>query len=80
VPIIKPLQNSSIDFTKTIGNLYFQEGEHGNLIDKKISYFLDKIRSQYLLETAIIDDDFIKKLHQKSGKNLVEIQNIQSVV
>lgn len=76
VPIIKPLQNSSIDFTKTIGNLYFQEGEHGNLIDKKIIYFLDKIRSQYLLETAILDDNFIKKLHQKSGKNLVEIQNI----
>lgn len=76
VPIIKPLQNSSIDFTKTIGNLYFQEGEHGNLIEKKIIYFLDKIRSQYLLETAILDDNFIKKLHQKSGKNLVEIQNI----
>lgn len=76
VPIIKPLQNSSIDFTKTIGNLYFQEGEHGNLIDKKIIYFLDKIRSQYLLETNILDDNFIKKLHQKSGKNLVEIQNI----
>ena len=76
VPIIKPLQNSSIDFTKTIGNLYFQEGEHGNLIDKKIIYFLDKIRSQYLLETTMLDDNFIKKLHQKSGKNLVEIQNI----
>jgi hypothetical protein len=76
VPIIKPLQNSSIDFTKTIGNLYFQEGEHGNLIDKKIIYFLDKIRSQYLLETSILDDNFIKKLQKKSGKNLVEVQNI----
>ena len=76
VPIIKPLQNSSVDFTKTIGNLYFQEGEHSNLIDKKIIYFLDKIRSQYLLETITLDDNFIKKLHQKSGKNLVDIQNI----
>ena len=76
VPIIKPLQNSSVDFTRTIGNLYFQEGEHGNLIDKKIIYFLDKIRSQYMLETITLDDNFIKKLHQKSGKNLVDIQNI----
>lgn len=76
VPIIKPLQNSSVDFTRTIGNLYFQEGEHGNLIDKKIIYFLDKIRSQYLLETITLDDNFIRKLHQKSGKNLVDIQNI----
>ena len=76
VPIIKPLQNSSVDFTRTIGNLYFQEGEHGNLIDKKIIYFLDKIRSQYMLETITLDDNFIKKLHQKSGKKLVDIQNI----
>ena len=76
VPIIKPLQNSSIDFTKTIGNLYFQEGEHSNLIDKKVIYFLDKIRSQYLLETTMLDDNFIKKLHQKTGKNLLEIQSI----
>jgi hypothetical protein len=36
VPIIKPLTNTTVDFTKTIGNLYFQEGDHQNIIDKKI--------------------------------------------
>ena len=80
VPIIKKLQNSSVDFAKTIGNLYFQEGEHGNLIDKKIIYFLDKIRFQYLMETAVLDDNFIKKLQHKSGKNLTEIQNIVFII
>lgn len=76
VPIIKPLENTTIDFTKTIGNLYFQEGNHDNIMDKKIIYFLDKIRQDYLMDTAILDDHFIKKLHLKTGKNLEDIQRV----
>lgn len=69
IPIIKPLENTTVDFTKTIGNLYFQEGNHGNLIDKKIIFFLEKIRNEYLIDTTKLDDAFIKKLHLKSGKD-----------
>lgn len=76
VPIFAPLLNTTIDFTKTIGNLYFQEGNHDNIINKKIIYFLEKIRNQYLIDTSKLDDDFIKKLHQKSSKNIVDIQKV----
>jgi hypothetical protein len=76
VPIVQPLSNTTIDFAKTIGNLYFQEGDHGNLIDKKIIYFLEKIRQDYLLDTSVLDDIFIKKLQAKSGKNSFDIQNL----
>ena len=76
VPIIKPLENTTIDFTKTIGNLYFQEGNHDNIMDKKIIYFLDKIRQDYLLDTNILDDQFIKKLQLKTGKNLEDIKRV----
>jgi len=76
VPIIKPLANTTVDFTKTIGNLYYQEGDHNNIIEKKIIYFLEKIRNEYLIDTHKLDDDFIKKLHLKSGKDLVIIQNV----
>lgn len=76
VPIIEPLRNTTIDFTKTIGNLYHQEGNHDDIINKKIIYFLEKIRNEYLIDTTILNDDFIKKLHQKSGKNLVNIQKV----
>ena len=80
VPIIKPFANTTIDFTKTIGNLYYQEGDHNNLIDKKIIYFLEKIRTEYLIDTTKLDDDFIKKLHHKSGKELTDIQNVVSLI
>ena len=76
VPIIEPLKNSTIDFTKTIGNLYYQEGNHDDTINKKIVYFLEKIRNQYLLDTDNLNDEFIKKLTQKSGKNILDVQNV----
>lgn len=76
VPIIKPLPNTTVDFTKTIGNLYYQEGDHDNIIDKKIIYFLEKIRNDYLIDTHKLDDDFIKKLHSKSGRKLEDIKNV----
>lgn len=80
VPILKPLANTTIDFTKTIGNLYYQEGDHNNIIDKKIIYFLEKIRNEYLIDTAKLDDHFIQKLHHKSGKKLEDIQNVVSLI
>jgi hypothetical protein len=76
VPILQPLPNLTVDFTKTIGNLYYQEGDHENIIDKKIIYFLERIRHEYLLDTTKLDADFIKKLHHKTGKDEKDIQEL----
>ncbi|WP_165731214.1 DUF4350 domain-containing protein [Polaribacter sp. 20A6] len=70
IPIIKPLQNSTVEFTQTIANLYLKEQDHKNLVDKKIAYFLEKVRSKYLLDTSNLNADFIEKLAAKSGNDL----------
>ena len=81
VPIIKPLANLTVDFTKTIGNLYYQEGDHNNIVDKKIIYFLERIRNEYLIDTSKLDKEFVTKLHLKSGKNRADIENaIQLII
>jgi hypothetical protein len=76
VPISEPVANTTIEFTKTIGNLYFQEGNHHTIIDKKIIYLLDKIRREYLLDTANLDEKFIQKLQQKIGKNAEDLRQL----
>lgn len=76
VPVKRPLENTTVDFAKTIGNLYFQEGNHSDLIDKKIIYFLEKIRQEFMLDTTKLDAEFTKKLHQKSGKELEDVQRV----
>ncbi|WP_281237670.1 DUF4350 domain-containing protein [Flavobacterium praedii] len=80
VPIKIPLANTTVDFTKTIGNLYYQEGDHNTIIDKKIIYFLEKIRNEYLMETLKLDHDFIQKLHHKSGKKREDIQHVVALI
>lgn len=68
IPIVKPLENTTVGFVKTISNLYYETQDHKNLIDKKITYFLEKIRSDYNLDTTNLNEEFITKLAQKSGK------------
>jgi len=76
VPIKKPLINTTVEFTKTIGNLYYSEGNHKDIINKIILYTLEKIRSEYYLNTMDLDESFIEKLHLKSGKDIKVINKM----
>ncbi len=66
IPIVTPLKNTSIEFTQTIGDLYLQHQDYSNIIHKKITYFLEKVRSDYYLDTSNLDATFITKLAHKS--------------
>ncbi|MDG5492960.1 DUF4350 domain-containing protein [Psychroserpens sp. SPM9] len=76
VNVKEPLKNTTVDFTKTIGNLYYETKDHDNLIEKKITYFLEYIRRVYYLDTQLLDDKFIKNLAQKSGKDESDIKKL----
>lgn len=69
IKVIKPLENTTVAFTKTIGNLYYESKDHNNLIDKKITYFLEYIRRVFYLDTQVLDEKFAKSLAFKSGKD-----------
>jgi len=76
IKVVEPLENSSIEFTKTIGDLHFQHKDFGNIIAKKITYFLEKVRSQYYLYTNTLDDDFCNKLALKSANTIETTKNL----
>lgn len=76
VKVIVPLKNTTVDFTKTIGNLYYETKDHNNLIEKKITYFLEYIRRVYYLDTQILDDKFVKNLSLKSGKDHIKVKKL----
>ena len=67
IPVVEPLKNATLDFTKTIGDLYYQHGDFTNIIKNKIQYFLEQIRSKYYLNTNELSDSFITKLAIKSS-------------
>ncbi|HEX5168047.1 MAG TPA: hypothetical protein VFW11_02655, partial [Cyclobacteriaceae bacterium] len=66
IPIIKPLANTSLEFIRTIGNMYIQAGNHKAIAEKKINHFMDSIRSNYFLPNEN-HDEFITILARKSG-------------
>ncbi|KUJ50276.1 DUF4350 domain-containing protein [Chryseobacterium sp. JAH] len=74
VPIFEPLKNTSVDFVKSIGNLYLQEGDFHDMMAKKAQYFLNKVRLDLLIDTQNLNEEFAKKLQLKTGKN-IEIIN-----
>lgn len=74
VPVIEPLRNKSAEFVRSVGNLYLQEGDFHDMMAKKAQYFLYKIRTELLIDTHILDENFIKKLHLKTGKPIERIQ------
>lgn len=73
---IKPHENTTVAFTKTIGNLYYETKDHNNLVEKKTTYFLEYLRRVYFLDTQILDERFTKLLIQKSGKDKEQIQQL----
>lgn len=80
IKVIEPLQNTSIEFTKTIGDMYFQHKDFGNINAKKITYFLEVIRSTYYLKTTTLDADFIQKLALKSTNSVEKTQKLVQLI
>lgn len=80
VPVIEPLRNTSVDFVKSIGNLYLQEGDFHDMMAKKAQYFLNKVRMDLLIDTQNIDEEFAKKLQMKTGKSIEKINEAISLI
>ena len=80
IPVIKPLENSSIEFAKAVGGLYYEHRDFTDLISKKINYFLEHIRSHYYLNTETITEKTARDLSAKSGKPLSETQEIIDLI
>ncbi|UHG91689.1 DUF4350 domain-containing protein [Spirosoma oryzicola] len=76
IPVVEPPRNTSLDFVKTVGRLYFQQGDHDNLARKRIQYFLSDLREQYSLNTTVLDKEFTETLAQKSGTSLTETEEL----
>jgi hypothetical protein len=80
IPVIKPLENTSLQFVSTIGNLYYQNGDHKNIIEKKVNYLLERIRTRFYMQTHVIDDSFITTLARKSGHPESDVRALFSLI
>lgn len=70
VPILLPYSNYSLNFAKTLSNLYRNNSDHTALARYKINYFLEQIKVYYHITSKDTEKDFSELLSTKSGVNL----------
>ncbi|WP_277631853.1 DUF4350 domain-containing protein [Avrilella dinanensis] len=80
IPIIKPEENHSVEFAKTIANLYYLEKNHGDLIHKMIIYLLEYVRTELRIDTRKLDEQFIKNLSQKTGSKTEDVEHLVTLI
>ncbi|MEM7658808.1 MAG: DUF4350 domain-containing protein [Bacteroidota bacterium] len=80
IPVVVPPPNTTLDFTETVGRLYFQSRDHHAVAVKKIKILLGYIRSHYYLKTHEFSDDFIRNLAGKSGIPEHELRELFHVI
>lgn len=76
IPVIKPLDNSSVEFARTVGALYHQNKDYTNLIQKKLNYFLADLRNRFYIDTTALNEKTIYQLAAKSGKPIEEVKKL----
>ncbi len=76
IPVIKPLQNTSLEFTETIGRLYFQKGTNKGIAEKRIKYLYDYIRTKFKVNANDAEGEFYNSL---SAKTLISITDLKEL-
>lgn len=74
IPIVKPLENTSVAFVETVGRLYFDRGDHANMAAKMVQHFLEWVRNTHNLPTTELNDAFANQLARKTGRTEQEAQ------
>lgn len=80
IPIIAPPTNTTLEFAETVGMLYYQHGDHGNIAQKKINYFLEQIRTTYGVKTNALDEEIYQTIAGRSGVPLEQVRRLGEIV
>jgi hypothetical protein len=76
IPVIAPLQNTSLDFVRTIGRLYFQRRDNLNLAGKMVMHFQDLVRTRYNVAASALDEDLASRLALRTGYEREELSRL----
>lgn len=76
IPLMPSNVNTTIEYVKAIGTLYFKSGEQRYIANEMYIVFLSEIRSRYNLATNIQEADLIDQLSVRSGVNKRILENL----
>ena len=78
IPIIHEPENGTLEFTKLIGTLYYQQKDHADLVRKKFLYFSETLRREIQVDIEVVADDdrSFNRISQKTGMNVAAVRKL----
>ncbi|GAB2768197.1 hypothetical protein HNQ93_000128 [Hymenobacter luteus] len=77
IPVLKPLPNTTLLFTRTVAGLYRQGGSHTLIAEKKVGLFLEYLRTRYHEPALDLTDEATReRLAQKSGVARADVDSL----
>jgi hypothetical protein len=76
IQVLPPNVNTSVAFAETVSRLYLQQKDNRGMADKMILYFLEHVRTQYFLNTHVVNELFLTTLSRKSNVPLTDTERL----
>jgi len=76
IPVVLPLKNQTLAFTRTIADMYYENGQQKPIAEHKIEQFLEYVRSHFYMGSNEQDANFYKNLASRSSHELDEIERM----
>ena len=66
IPIVKRFDNKTMEYTRTIGSMYFEEGYPADILDKRMKYFKEFIAKRFYIRDVSFSDKEALQLSDKT--------------
>ncbi|PKL80392.1 MAG: hypothetical protein CVV25_04485 [Ignavibacteriae bacterium HGW-Ignavibacteriae-4] len=76
IPVIRKKKNSSLEFIKTISNLYLEENDNKFIADKKIKHFRNYLRQKLNLKANSFEIDIMEYIAKRTGVDVELLEEI----
>lgn len=72
IPLFEPPQNSTVNYVRTLGTLFYREGNHKKAGQRLINHFLKELSEKYFIKMDYSERTY-RHLSAKSGVELMEV-------
>ena len=76
IPIIKPLKNQTVAFTRTISGMFFEKRKHKEIATKQNVLFLEYIRDELRIPTNDLNEKILKDIAARSNNSIEATKEI----
>ncbi|MFZ7115708.1 MAG: hypothetical protein ACO1G9_10045 [Bacteroidota bacterium] len=76
IPVLEKTRNTSLEFIKTVGKLYYSERDHRGICIHKMKLFNNFLRSRYFINANTITDELKERISTVSGVGMENVNKI----